>query len=64
MGGGEGEGRKGKEILMFRGRRTFGMEAGWKFDCLQNGNFSKGLPGCGFIRCVLLIWCVILFMWF
>ena len=29
------------------------MEVGWKFECLQDGNFSKGLPSCGFMRYVL-----------
>ena len=24
------------------------MEVGYKFECLQDGNFPKGLPGCGF----------------
>ena len=24
------------------------MEVGWRFDCLWDENFSKGLPGCGF----------------
>ena len=35
------------------------MEVGWKCECFQDGNFSKGLPGCGFMRYVLLIWYVI-----
>ena len=38
------------------------MELGYKFECLQDGNFPKGLPGCGFMWYVLLIWCVILLM--
>ena len=29
------------------------MEVGWKFECLRDGNFPKGLPGCGFMRYVL-----------
>ena len=32
------------------------MEVGWKFECLPDENFSKGLSGCGFIRYVLLIY--------
>ena len=31
------------------------MEVGWRFDCLRDENFSKSLPGCGFMRYVLLI---------
>ena len=25
------------------------MEVGYKFECLQDGNFPKGLPGYGFM---------------
>ena len=40
------------------------MEVGYKFECLQgqDGNFPKGLPRCGFMWYVLLIWCVMLLM--